>query len=117
MLHDKHEYITEHNPNELEQAPEHIPSAEEVGELFAQLLLGEAYTETKRLEDERGLYRLDVTLEGGGAEYSYMRKSDHPGAGWSADTVINVILYNKDGMPISGSSVAKCDNGNWTLTP
>lgn len=100
----------------LEQAPEHIPSAEEVRGLFAKLLDGKAYTETKRLEDERGLYRFDVTVKSGSAEYSYMRKGAYPGAGWSADTVINVIFY-EEGMPISGSSVAKCENGHWILTP
>ncbi len=114
--------MTEHQPDQSDsqqEAYEHIPSAEEVGEIFSQLLPGEVYTETKRLEDEQGLYRLDVAIQSadGSAEYSYTRKGSYPGAGTSADTVVNVIFYDSDGMPISGSSVAKCNNGNWTLTP
>ena len=118
--------MTEQQPNQdtdrlegAEEAPEHIPSAEEVGEIFAQLLPGEAYTEVKRVEDEQGLYRLDILIQGadGSTEYSYLRKGNNPMGGRRRETVVNVIFYDADGMPISGSAVAKCDNGNWTLTP
>ena len=57
--------------NPIEQAPEQLPSAEEVIEVFAQLLGGEAYVETKRIEDEKGLYRLDITIQGADGTTEY----------------------------------------------
>ena len=105
--------------NPIEEHNEHVPSSEEVQGVLEQLVSGEAYTETRRREDEKGLYLLDVLIQnadGSTTEYSYIREGRYLEGG-SKDTVINVAFYDADGMPVSGSPVAKYINRNWHLIP
>ncbi len=110
-------------PPKIEASPEHIPTPEEVRALFEKFIEGKEYTERRKLEDENGLYLLEVELpadaDGGHTEYSYIRKGDYksqgkPG-GSSAETVMNVTFFDSDGIPTGGNSVATLVNGEWRM--
>ena len=98
---------------------ENIPSSENVKEVFEKLLGTQEYTETRKCEDEQGLYLWDVTIPqaDGYAEYSYMRKGRHAQGGEASDTAIHVTFYDQDGFPVGGHSVAKYEDGEWVVTP
>lgn len=96
---------------------ESIPTPEEVESVFRELIgEGKEYSETKRLEDDKGLYCLEVEVRGeGGAvtEYGYMRKGRF-GRNQSSATEITVTYY-ENGLPISGTNVAEYVDGNWKI--
>ena len=103
--------------NLSEMEPEDIPTPEEVLSVFAELI-GAEYKEVRRCEDEKGLYLLEVVipgeLEGDNTEYGYMRKGRYA-EGEISDTEIHITYYNKDGRPISGTSVARRIDGQWVI--
>jgi len=103
-------------PNIIEEGPEHIPTQEEVREIFDQLIGEKEYKEVRKLEDEKGLYLWDIVISGedGSAEYSYMRKGQHP-EGKAKINAVHVAFYDKEGMPESGRSVARYIDGEWEL--
>jgi len=96
---------------------ETIPTPEEVESVFHELIGGEkAWSETKRLEDDKGLYCLEVEVQGeDGAvtEYGYMRKGRF-GRNQSSATEITITYY-QGGMPISGTTVATLIDGTWKI--
>ncbi|MFY9463348.1 MAG: hypothetical protein WAP52_04155 [Candidatus Sungiibacteriota bacterium] len=100
-----------------ERCPEHIPTAEEVAGVFEQLVKGKEYKETRKLEDENGLYLWDIEIPDesgeGIVEYSYRR--GRPAEGQLLELRIDVAFYDSDGMPISGTSAAKFENGAWKI--
>ena len=75
--------------------------------------------ESRRGEDENGLYFLETEVEGenGKAEYTYMAKGEHPIGGSASETAIHVTYYDADGIPEGGRSVAKLVDGEWQPTP
>ncbi|HEX3099476.1 MAG TPA: hypothetical protein VHQ41_00705 [Patescibacteria group bacterium] len=99
-----------------EQETEFIPSPEEVASVFKELGL-ENYTETRKLEDEKGLYLWEVEVPGETEntvkEYSYMRKGKYGKMGIT-DTEIHVTSY-EDGIPHTGTSAAKYEDGKWRI--
>jgi hypothetical protein len=103
-----------HNP---EEDSEHIPTPEEVHAVFRELAGEKEYKETRKLEDEKGVYVLEIEVpgddEGQVIEYAYMRKGSYGNMGITA-TEIHVTYY-EDGRPISGTSAAKFENGNWRI--
>ena len=109
-------YMKEGAPNSFESGAERIPTPEEMYSMFGELTKKE-YTETRELEDEKGIYLLEVTVpgdeQGEVIEYSYMRKGVHSKRMQSLETVIHVTYY-KDGSPISGTSAARFIDGTWT---
>lgn len=100
-----------------ESKRERIPTAEEVHAIFKELINGE-YKETLKLEDEKGLYALEIEVQGSGegetSEFLYVRKGRHKSGHQSSENSIDVVYY-KDGMPISGTQVAKCVDGAWEI--
>jgi hypothetical protein len=96
--------------------PEHIPTPEEVTSVFRELARKE-YRETRRREDEKGLYLLEVEVpgetEGEVVEYAYMRKGRYAEGQISA-TEIHVAYY-KDGEPVNGTTAAKYVDGAWKI--
>ena len=104
------------NPPGSEQEQEHIPTPEEVHSVFKELTNKE-YKETRRCEDEQGLYLLEVIVPGDEPEeeieYQYMRKGRYP-EGESGSTEICVTYYENK-KPISGTSAARCVDGKWKL--
>lgn len=96
---------------------ESVPTPEEVESVFRELVGEEkTYNITKRLEDDKGLYCLEVEVSGeNGAvmEYGYMRKGRF-GRNQSSATEITVTYY-ENGVPISGTTVATCIDGNWKI--
>ncbi len=101
--------------NPAEAAPERIPTSEEVYSAFKELTDKE-YKEARKLEDEKGVYLLEITVagdkEGEVVEYSYMRKGNHSKKMQSLESAIHVTYY-KDGFPISGTSVGRFVDGVW----
>ncbi len=95
---------------------EHIPTPEELNAMFKELIKKE-YTEVRKREDEKGLYLLEVTIpgesEGEIIEYAYMRKGRYP-EGESSENEIHVTYYKND-IPISGTSAARCVDGQWKI--
>lgn len=104
----------EQNLPEGEQ--EYIPTPEAVHSVFRELAKKE-YTIARQLEDERGLYLLEVVVpgeqEGETTEYAYMRKG-HYKEGESSATEIHVTYYENE-IPISGTSAARYIDGKWKI--
>src|SRR6185503_12433279 len=100
--------MKESEGNPFESEPEHIPTPEEVHSVFRELIRKE-YSEKRKLEDEKGLYILEVEApgdsEGEVNEYAYMRKGRHP-EGEISVTEIHVTFY-ENGAPVSGTSAAR----------
>lgn len=104
---------------QIENEPERIPTPEEVRSIFERLIGREKYETVRTLEDEKGLYLWEVTVPekyGGYKEYGYMRKGRHA-EGQISDAAIHVAFFNKDGVPVGGTSVAKYVEGEWVLIP
>lgn len=93
------------------------PNAEEVHSVFKEAI-GKEYKEVRKLEDEQGLYLLEVVVpgevEGEVAEYNYMRKGRYP-EGQTSATEIHVTYY-VNGTPISGTSIARYVDGKWEIS-
>ncbi len=108
--------MTEKENNSFESESEHIPTPEEVHSVFSELI-GKKYSEKRKLEDEEGLYILEVVAlgdsEGEVNEYAYMRKGRYPEGAITA-TEIHVTYY-VDGVPISGTSAARYVEGKWKI--
>ena len=80
-------------------------------------LIGKEYSEKIRLEDEKGLYILEVEVLGDSQgevnEYAYMRKGSYSEG---AITVTEIhVTYYVDGSLISGTSVARYIEGKWKV--
>lgn len=108
--------ITPENTFEQE---ERIPTFEEVKLVLESVLEGKVYKEERKLEDEKGVYLWEVSVEDseGKAEYNYTRKGRHATNIQASYSGIDVTLYDTDGMPCGGSSMAKFINNKWELTP
>lgn len=106
--------MPEREPNQFEQEPERIPTAEEVQEALREFI-GKDFEVKRTLEDEQGLYILEVETpgdaEGEVIEYAYMRKGSYPEGAITA-TEIHVTYY-VDGEAISGTSFAKFVDNKW----
>jgi hypothetical protein len=100
----------------FERRSERIPTAEEVRGILRRMI-GKEYAETKKLEDDKGLYRLDVKVPGEKeneiVEYEYVRKAHNEVVGSTAIEIF--VTYYKDGEPISGTSAARYVNGKWEI--
>ena len=106
------EQLRNHNEQEFEVPP----TPEQVLSVFKELA-PEGFKETRRREDEKGLYLLEIEAPGKSeneyAEYAYMRKGRYPEGSITA-TEIHVTFY-EDGMPVSGTTAAKYENGTWRI--
>ncbi|TSC83257.1 MAG: hypothetical protein G01um101419_87 [Parcubacteria group bacterium Gr01-1014_19] len=102
-------------PNPAESSAERVPTSEEVYSVLQELTEKE-YIAVRKLEDEKGVYLLEVTVlgeeDGETVEYSYMRKGIHSKKMQSSQSAIHVTYY-KDGFPISGTSAARFVDGVW----
>lgn len=96
---------------------EHIPTEEEVHGVLQELIAG-PYTESRKREDKKGLYLLDVTVPGDPGEvieYSYMRAGRYPDGSQASDNRIDKTFY-RDGVPIGGEGgVARQVDGDWKI--
>ena len=110
--------MTEEPPKNPERGPEIVPTPEEIAMVFEKLTSSREYTEVQKLEDERGMYlwEIRVETEDGYTEYEYNRAGPNPNPkSKGLQTAVYATFYDKDGMPISGSSVAKLINGTWNI--
>ncbi|MFH2104634.1 MAG: hypothetical protein ABII72_00150 [Parcubacteria group bacterium] len=98
------------------EVSESIPTPEEVQSVFEQLVGGEEFTDRRKLEDEQGLYlwEIIVSREDGDVEYSYARKGRH-GKEQASATAIGAYFFNKGGIPISGTTAARYEEGKWRI--
>lgn len=94
---------------DFENNPEKFPSQEEVKTAFEKLIGEEDYTETRRLEDDKGLYLWEIETEN--FEYSYMRKGKYPEGEASHNQIFRVEY--ESGRPVGGKNVARYENGEW----
>lgn len=98
------------------QTPESetAPTPEEIKDVFERLTRSGRYTEMRRLEDERGIYLWEISIEteDGHTEYEYNRAGPNP-KGKGLQTAVYATYYRNDGMPISGASVAELRNNVW----
>lgn len=99
-----------------EEGPEHTPTVEEVRAMFVQLAEGGVFEEVRMRADEAGLYLWDIKIArgDGSTEYSYMRKGSYP-EGRALRTAIHVTLFDAEGMPVGGHSVARAEDGVWKI--
>lgn len=95
---------------------EHIPTEEEVRGVIRELI-AKPFIESRKCEDEKGLYLLDVTItgedEGETIEYSYIRTGRYP-EGQASNTRIDKAIY-QDGIPVGGEGVAELIEGVWKI--
>ena len=110
----------ENNLPESEMNPEHIPNAQEIYSVLREIKV-KGFTETRRLEDEKGIYILEVVspgkLKGETTGYEYMRKGRYPQLGeqvGASATAISVVYY-ENGDPVGGTTVAEYIDGNWKI--
>lgn len=104
--------MNEKNPSN-EKGQEAIPNEREVLNII-EGIIGSDFEIVKSLEDEQGLYLLEVKAVdevGDPVQYNYMRAGKYLEGG-SLETVIDVVFFVGD-MPVGGRAVAKFDNGNW----
>ena len=106
--------MAEDPPKNIEPGPETAPTLEEIAAVFEKLTGTKEYTQGPRLEDEKGIYRWEIRVEteDGYIEYEYNRTVINP-LGKVPKTVVFATYYDKDGMPISGSTVAQLINNTW----
>jgi hypothetical protein len=99
-----------------EQDRDYTPTPEEVHGVFRELIKG-GYKIERMGGDDRGLYMLEVVVQGEAPgetiEYAYMRQGRYP-EGSITDTEIHVTYY-EDGVPVSGTSAARLVNGKWKI--
>jgi hypothetical protein len=109
--------MSENNLTSFETLTEHIPTIAEVHSLIRIFTEKESVLPDRILEDEEGLYLMEVTvagdLEGEKIEYAYMRKGHYP-EGETPSTSIHVTHYDETGLPFFGIPVAEYINGSWT---
>jgi len=103
---------------------EHLPTSEEVLELFEKLVGEVKFSERRKLEDEQGLYLWEIEIvqeDGGTTEYSYIRKGNYKerglAGGSASETAIHVTYFDDQGVPISGHSTCKLIDDKWIETP
>lgn len=100
-------------PNNSAESSEKIHNEREVLDIFESIIQGK-YEILRGLEDENGLYILDVkTVDESGdiVMYTYIRAGKYP-EGSSLETVIDVIFYSGD-IPVGGHPITKYKNGEW----
>jgi hypothetical protein len=100
---EKFENNLERNPNEREVLN------------VMEAIVGTEFTLVQRLEDESGIYVLDIeTVDevGEKVQYQYIRAGTYPGGYSSAETVIDVVYFVGD-MPVGGRPVKKYIQGEW----
>ncbi len=96
-----------------EKTSEHIPTSEEIHEVFQRLIgEGKEYKVTKSIDDENGLYELEIEipreLAGEITEYGYRR--------FSAPLAPEIhIAYYEHGDWVGGTSAARYVNGAWKI--
>lgn len=96
-----------------ENGVEKIPREREVLNIIEKII-GNDYEVLRNLEDEKGLYLLEVqtTDESGDlVQYNYQREGAYK-EGKSLDTIIDVVFFS-DGIPVGGHTVAKYKEGTW----
>jgi len=103
-------------PNSFEIQSEYIPTPEEVHSILKELI-GKEYKEVRKLEDEQGLYILEVVIpgekEGEETGYEYMRKGRYK-EGQSSTIEIHVVYY-ENSIPVGGTSAARYVDGKWII--
>ena len=105
-----------------QENPEHIPTSEEVLGVIKEIIGKNAYEKIRELNDEKGLYLLEVKTtnkEGEPIEYGYMRKMSKGTHKEGSITVteIHSVLFDDDGKECSGTCVAKLIDGKWKIIP
>lgn len=89
-------------PNIIEsQEKETIPTEESVQRMFEVLRGEHSYHERRKLPDDQGVYLWEVEfqIEGGTAEFGYMRAGKHAVGGSATHTKVYVYYFDEDGMP------------------
>jgi len=108
--------MNEEFPNLGEQI-EPIPTAEQVLEVIERLI-GKECKEKRRIEDNLGLYILEIETPGTGPgdidEYEYRRKKSFA-ENDQTETEICVTYY-LEGVPTAGQDVGKYINGKWVIS-
>jgi hypothetical protein len=100
----------------FETKSEHIPTEEEINAIFKELT-NEEYKEVRRIEDEQGLYVLEIAIpgekEGEIIQYEYIRRGPHRE---QTDTDIEIhVVYYEDGIPVHGTSAARFTDEAWVI--
>ncbi len=107
------EIINKTSVSSPEETPEHIPTPEEVHGVFQRLVgEGKEYEVTKSIDDEKGLYELEIKIPGELAGettgYEYRR--------FPAPRAPEIhVTYYEDGDYIHGTSAARYVNGEWKI--
>ena len=95
----------------------HIPTDEEVWQVFETLLAGRKFSETRKLTDGLGVYLWDIKTQapdGSALEYLYMRKGQYP-EGFAYESRVDYVYLNSQGEAIGGASAARFIGGKWTF--
>ena len=104
------------NNNYIEHGNERIPAREEILDIIGRH--EEKYTVGRELFDEKGLYLLEIKVEGKETtettEYQYMRKGIFSNHNESLETTIHVV-YFENGIPVGGHDIANynSETGEW----
>jgi hypothetical protein len=106
--------MTEGPLKKLELGVETVPTLKEVAAVFEKLTGSKDYTEMRKLEDERGIYlwEISVETEDGHAEYEYNRAGPNP-KGKDLQTAVYATYYDRAGGIINGYTIARLTNNIW----
>ena len=101
--------------NYIEQGKERIPTMEEISDIIERH--AERYELKQVLYDENGPYLIEAEGEKAGetVEYQYIRKGEFPSGYVSSGTTINVLYFDKEGIPCTSDTIAIYNHqtGEW----
>lgn len=103
----------------IEVSPEKIPSNEEVESMFEKMLDGKEYTLLRKVEDDEGIYILDIQTvddDGDRMDIIYQRAGKTENGGMIEISAIHQTLYTSEGIPCGAGTQAEYINGNWKVT-
>ncbi len=109
--------MSEKIPNIIEKGSEHIPTLEEVREVFDELAEGRKYEELRKKEDEDGLYSWEIVIHEEERDVEYLYRRGRPSQEENPGLRVDLTFFDLDGVPMGGHCVAKHKGGKWNVNP
>lgn len=101
--------------NEAIEEVERLPTEGEVMRKIEKYLGERAYIEVRSLEDEQGMYFLELESvdEAGDKMFVYYKRQGNFGPNMFSNQTVIEVTYTYDDMEVGGDTVARWEGGEW----